>query len=81
MENYTLKKLMDYFNKAYDRMPTRQEEEYINEFDDRLKNDFAFNLLVGAFVSFRGDIISSDREAAAFMTAIDEFRKECEARP
>ena len=44
--------------------------EAVSAFDGFLKehNDF-----VGEFVRYRGDFISSDREAAAFMFALDSL--------
>lgn len=46
--------------------------EAVTAFDKFLKNK-ANRLLVCGFVKFRGDFISSDREAAAFMFALSKF--------
>ena len=43
-------------------------EEAVNSFDEFVKTHGDF---VGKFVKFRGDLVSSDREAAAFMFALD----------
>ena len=43
-------------------------EEAVNSFDEFVKTHGDF---VGEFVKFRGDLVSSDREAAAFMFALD----------
>lgn len=44
--------------------------EAVTAFDDFLKKH---NQFVGEFVKLRGDFISSDREAAAFMFALSKF--------
>lgn len=44
--------------------------EAVNAFDEFLATHREF---VGEFVKFRGDFISSDREAAAFMFALNEM--------
>lgn len=56
------------------------ENPYIDNFDDNLKTDPDFKNLVSKFNKYRQDIISSDREAAAFMIAyyIIEQRKQHE---
>lgn len=56
------------------------ENPYIDNFDDNLKTDPDFKNLVSKFNEYRQDIISSDREAAAFMIAyyIIEQRKQHE---
>ena len=45
-------------------------EEAANAFDDFL---FRHKNFVVEFVNYRGDFISSDREAAAFMFAIEKY--------
>lgn len=48
--------------------------EAVDAFDEYLANDIGgFKKFVGEFVSFRGDFISSDREAAAFMFALESI--------
>lgn len=46
------------------------KDEAVTAFDEAIK-DPGFAAFVGEFVKFRGDFISSDREAAAFMFALD----------
>lgn len=49
-------------------------EEAVDAFDDYLKRDICgFKKFVGEFVNFRHDFISSDREAAAFMFALESM--------
>lgn len=45
-------------------------DEAVAAFDEACKDE-KFSAFVGEFVKFRGDFISSDREAAAFMFALD----------
>ena len=44
--------------------------EAINEFDEFLKTHGSF---VGKFAEYRKDFITSDREAVAFMFALEKF--------
>ncbi len=44
--------------------------EAIEAFDSEIKEDELFKAIVGKFAEHRGDAISSDREAAAFMFAL-----------
>ena len=46
--------------------------EAVDEFDARIKNPH-FAEFVGEFANYRGDLISSDREAAAFMFAMESM--------
>lgn len=46
------------------------QREAIEAFDDFVKQHRDF---VREFVNYRGDFISSDREAAAFMFTLDDF--------
>ena len=50
-------------------------DEAVDAFDEYLKKDIGgFKKFVGEFVVFRGyDPVSSDREAAAFMFALDSM--------
>lgn len=48
--------------------------EAVDAFDEYLKNDIGgFRKFVGEFASYRNDLISSDREAAAFMFALESL--------
>ena len=44
-------------------------------FDSKLHNDLVFKTLVRVFCDYRKDIITSDREALAFMNVIKEYAK------
>lgn len=48
-------------------------EEAVNAFDAMIQKSEQFKKFVGEFVKFRGDFISSDREAGAFMFALEEM--------
>lgn len=50
------------------------DAESVDEFDSKMKNDFAFKLLVSAFAETRHDFITSDREAAAFMRVFHKMQ-------
>lgn len=54
---------------AYD---ARLEEKACKTFDEFLKKD-SFCAMVSEFARFRGDAITSDREAAAYVLALDEM--------
>ena len=63
------------FKKMYDLLYENNNRiagyyEAVEAFDEFLKTHKEF---VIEFVKFRGDIISSDREAAAFMFALDNL--------
>ena len=48
--------------------------EAVDAFDEYLKNDVGgFRKFVGEFAKYRNDLISSDREAAAFMFALESL--------
>ena len=48
--------------------------EAVDAFDEYLEKDIGgFKKFVGEFVDFRKDFISSDREAAAFMFALESM--------
>ena len=48
--------------------------EAVEEFDNYMAVDFGgFQRFVNEFVDYRKDIISSDREAAAFMLALERI--------
>lgn len=70
IENFAREFIKEY-NFLYDnRDRVAGYEEAVNAFDEFLqtKNEF-----VGEFVRHRGDFISSDREAAAFMFAMEKY--------
>lgn len=51
-------------------------EDAVQAFDESLVENPGF---IATFAEFRGDLISSDREAAAFMFALDALSEEDEA--
>ena len=75
-------------NISIDRFKQRFDEEYaflydhrdnvagydeaVDCFDEFLKNEANVSF-VREFAAYRGDVVSSDREAAAFMFALDEL--------
>lgn len=69
-----LEKMIEDFNKEYSYLYDNhiEDAESVDEFDSKMKNDFAFKLLVSAFAEVRHDFITSDREVTAFMRV---FRK------
>lgn len=48
-------------------------DEAVSAFDEMVADSESFKKFVGDFVTWRGDFISSDREAAAFMFACESF--------
>lgn len=69
-----LKRFDDNYDFLYDANKHNKEvagqREATAAFDDFVKEHRDF---VREFVNYRGDFISSDREAAAFMFTIDDF--------
>lgn len=69
-----LKKFDSNYNFIYDENSHNREvagqREAAMAFDDFVKQHGDF---VREFVNYRGDFISSDREAAAFMFTLDDF--------
>lgn len=67
------------FNKEYEFCYEHQDRvagfrEAVREFDEFLENDVGgFKKFVGEFAKYRQDVISSDREAAAFMFAMESM--------
>jgi len=62
----------DFLYENYDRVAGF--DEAVDAFDDYLANDIGgFQKFVGEFVDYRHDIVSSDREAAAFMFALESM--------
>ena len=69
-----MKKLLDDFNNEYDFLYANRDRvagygEAVKAFDKFLATAEGKELVL-KFVAYRGDIISSDREAAAFMFAL-----------
>lgn len=67
---------LDYFNDEYDLLYDNDDNvagyrDAVEAFDEFLKGHREF---VSEFVKFRGDFISSDREAAAFMFALHDIK-------
>ena len=74
-KNIDIKKFLKKFNKEYEFLYDNRDHvagvnEAISAFDEFLTNNKDF---VIEFVNFRGDIVSSDREAAAFMFAMESM--------
>lgn len=72
-----MKNLLEKFNQEYQFLYDNEDriagyEEAVNAFDTDMKN-IQFKKLVQDFVQFRGDFISSDREAAAFEFACESL--------
>lgn len=70
-------KFSEQFHKEYEFLYDHNDnvagyEEAVNAFDEMIMED-NFKDFVGEFSKFRQDIISSDREAAAFMFALGSF--------
>lgn len=69
--NSFLKQFEKEYNFLYDnRDAVAGYEEAVAAFDDGMRKEW-FRDFVGAFCKFRGDFISSDREAAAFCFALE----------
>lgn len=71
--NINIHKFAEQFKKEYDYLYNARgyvagAREAVNAFDKFLTEHKDF---VGEFAKYRGDFISSDREAAAFMFALD----------
>ena len=47
--------------------------EAVSAFDDAMSNNENFKRFVSEFCKYRGDLITSDREAGAFMFALITF--------
>lgn len=70
--NEFLKQFNKEYNFLYEHEPVAGQDEATAEFD-KLIYDKKFSKFVEEFAKFRGDFISSDREAAAFMFALYEL--------
>ena len=73
MININIKAFAKQFNKEYDFLYANNDRvagygEAVDAFDEFVAKHGDF---VGEFAKHRGDFISSDREAAAFMLALD----------
>ena len=73
--NVQMEKFLDMFNKIYNELYEAGDnvagfKEAVSVFDKFAKQQPKF---VGEFVKFRGDLITSDREAASFAYALVEF--------
>lgn len=76
--NVNIHNFLNQFNKKYDYLYDCEEKGlYVVGYDEALAdfNHFAEinKNFVSDFVKFRGDFISSDREAVAFMFALSAF--------
>lgn len=70
-----IKRFLEKFNQEYEFLYDNRDHvagvnEAISAFDEFLVSNREF---VIEFVKFRGDIVSSDREAAAFMFAMESM--------
>lgn len=81
MKNISIEKFLKQFKKEYnflydnnDRVAGR--DEAIDTFDEMLKTQEWFKEFVREFCRYRGDIVSSDRECAAFMFALEVLDNE-----
>lgn len=75
MKNVNIKEFAAQFNKNYAELYEARdhiagENEAVLFFDEFLKSHGDF---VGEFARYRGDFISSDREAAAFVFTLEDF--------
>lgn len=64
------------YNFLYEHGNVAGYDEAVNEFDKMMQNNDSFSKFVCDFVKYRGDYISSDREAAAFMFALESMEME-----
>ena len=73
--NINIEKFLEEFRKEYKFLYENRDrvagyDEAVTAFDEFLKTNKEF---VREFVLFRGDLVSSDREAAAFMFAMEKY--------
>lgn len=61
------------FYRTHDDNDSKEYREAVKTFDQKSKNDPEFSAIVQQFMNYRCDFISSDREAAAFVMALDEL--------
>jgi len=72
--NVQIEKFLDTFNENYDELYNTRDmiagtNEAVLFFDEFVKSHGDF---VGEFAKYRGDLITSDREAAAFVFALED---------
>lgn len=63
------------FYRTHDDNDSKEYREAVKTFDQKSKNDPEFSAIVQQFTNCRCDFISSDREAAAFVMALDELNR------
>ena len=73
--NVQIEKFLDKFNEIYSELYEARDnvagfKEAVSFFDEFAKQQQEF---IGEFVKFRGDFIASDREAASFAYALEEY--------
>lgn len=73
--NIGIERFKQRFDEEYDFLYDHRDNvagysEAVDSFDEFLKNE-ANARFVREFAAYRGDVVSSDREAAAFMFALD----------
>lgn len=66
------------FSEEYDFLYDHRDNvagysEAVSAFDDAMSNNENFKRFVSEFCKYRGDLITSDREAGAFMFALITF--------
>lgn len=61
------------FYRTHDDNDSKEYREAVKTFDQKSKKDPEFSAIVQQFTNYRCDFISSDREAAAFVMALDEL--------
>ena len=74
--NVNIHKFIEQFGNEYEFLYNHHDrvagyDEAVFEFDRLMETNDSFAQFVKAFVEFRQDYVSSDREAAAFMFALD----------
>ena len=74
--NINIEEFYQQFCKEYEFLYNNRDRvagysEAVSAFDEMIANSENFKAFVGEFCRYRSDVISSDREAAAFMFALD----------
>ena len=77
-----MEELKNAFVKNYSRLYQTDDDhesgefyDAVDKFDEMSANDSQFAATVQKFNKYMGDLISSDREAAAFVMALDDLEK------
>ena len=75
INNINICAFLEQFNREYEYLYDNHDhvagyDEAVDSFDDFIKSE-ANAGFVKEFAAYRGDIVSSDREAAAFMFALE----------